>query len=535
VCDRSLAEFNNCDFPDAVTTSIIAISNSHVAIQHCTFLGAERFSVYLYDGSTGTIIGSTFGLQTGKGVLLLKGSQCYVRDNIFENCQAGGVTVAGQSKIYAERCRFEHLASSAIDVIGGSEARILDCYVEDCIGNAVKFDSSSGFVVRSTFRELVYPAVAIFGIASNPVIHDCSIIDSCKAAICCRDACVPIFSNICVRGAVLHGFAISDFAAPYITGCSISDIAGDSFNVTNGATPTIVRNTILVTGRALSVITCGNPIFRENAFIGEPDTFDFAVHAFGIISPDTFTGNIFRHSESLVHIPLRLNADQNWLEFGEFDAESSIGYEEDRTVCNERESPILHTIAPLPALITPYTTVPAEPLNTAIPTLPWTDNIPLPMRVRTPESIKTAHCSRSHKSPGLCMECGVRPARILIPACGHRILCTLCGARINEALKTAPLLSITCKLCGRPITSLRVACDADTVLLPCWHGTSSWAEAVKLQREQLNCPSCQAKVTGYLHQFPIYEGDAEIVSRVSGRIGIGDTPFWIAEAGGGDQ
>jgi hypothetical protein len=117
--------------------------------------------------------------------------------------------------------------------------------------------------------------------------------------------------------------------------------------------------------------------------------------------------------------------------------------------------------------------------------------------------------------PGPCLFCGDgRLAERICAPCGHFIACLACAQRIVG--ESPPR---KCEMCQTPVQACAelfpaeqcVVCldhPSDTVILPCGHKCSCFADAVRLWEEKRQCPICTQRIVSFRHQFPIYEGEA---------------------------
>jgi hypothetical protein len=186
--DHAIGDMEDCNFTETKNTSVLVLDSSVATIKNCQFGNADKFSVYLYRDSKGMVLRSLFSRQTGKGLFMLKGSQCAIDCCCFSECNAGAVSVADGCKVYVRRSIFTDVQSSCVHGLKNCLVEVEQCILEHCRGNGVNFEFSTGFVRSCSFRDFTFPPLAVFGPSANPVFMDCRVNECHTIAVVARDA-----------------------------------------------------------------------------------------------------------------------------------------------------------------------------------------------------------------------------------------------------------------------------------------------------------------------------------------------------------
>jgi hypothetical protein len=488
--EHTQGTFESCNFQAPQHSSVLAAGDSAVVIRNSQFANAPVFAIYLFSGSKGIVEDCVFGPQAGKAIFVYKNCVCGVTGCRFERMYDAGVSLSDHSRLYMSDCEFIEMKGSAVHGTKGCVMEIENCRVRECAGNGVNFEFSSGFVKNCEFRNLSFPAIAVFGPPSTPVIYNCEIVDCAGMGIVARDGCSPTFSALRLRGIRLNGFSVSDYSRPIIRDCVLASVGREPFAVFNGARPKIVRNRIETTSQyAFCLMTGGSPEFRNNDFVGSGD------FRLGQGSPPLrdwqFKGN-------------RLLQDAACFEVSLGHSRMEIGRQ------------VTPASTPLPPPAGPFMPRPFHGILIGCDSIEALEPPPIPRQA--PLSIDViAKVSRESRHRGACMNCHVREATRVCSPCGHAVLCGHCGADFGSGLRTDHL----CPLCSTPVAecvevyqesqcAVCMSAPADTTILPCGHQCVCYADALRLWQVNRQCPICRSTIGSFKRFFAIYtERDEE--------------------------
>jgi hypothetical protein len=473
----------HCRFHSSPNKCLIVLNDSNVEISNSEFKTAERFSIYVFMNANITIDHSHFGEQKGKFILIVNNCNAFITDCEFWKGGNGGISVSDNCKALIKNCTFKNMKQSSIHAIGNSMIEIDKVDIIGSNGNGMNIEYSKGFIGNCHIEECKYPAIAITGVESNPVIDNCLIENCSSFGIVIRDASVPVLSRITMNHIQSDGFSISDFSRPLIRGCRIADIGGYPFSIFNCSRPHIEQNTVIcnVKKGAFRVFTTARPHFSRNVFIG---AIGASINPSALIIPDNFENNRLLRNDSYFSIHLR--------EGGSFELETEV----------------------------------YPPHND--------DRIPNPQHLIDLCTLPRIECngsgSESESGYGKCMHCHRKEASLICSPCGHRVICRDCGTDRTERQNCG--YESHCPLCDIPVHRYSQVyeedicvncreCSATTIIQPCGHKCVCYECGVKISQEQKKCPLCQGPLFGIKQEFPIYESviEQEITfPRIEGRL-----------------
>jgi hypothetical protein len=109
----------------------------------------------------------------------------------------------------------------------------------------VHFEFSQGFVTNCDFVGFALPAIAVYGITSNPVIYNCHIADCETNAVVAREASTPTFHSLTIERISGSAFSFSQFSQASVIDCTMTQISNCPFFIDEGAQPTLDGNEIV--------------------------------------------------------------------------------------------------------------------------------------------------------------------------------------------------------------------------------------------------------------------------------------------------
>lgn len=452
--DRSKGVISNCTFMNNGHSSLLILDGSSAIVEGSRFPGTDqtRFSVYVYRQSSATFNGCSFNQDQGKSVFVLSSTADFSGCK-FNNCIGGAISIADKSKTSVRDCIFSHIKLSSIHGMKECNLEVFNSQFDDCEGNGVNFENSVGIVKDCKFSNFKYPAFAVFGDDSNPVIQDCQI-DQCNTfAAVSRDSSRPLFSNIKISNGAVNGFSISDFSSPVIQNCTIENIKGYAFSAYNGATPTILGNTIIKCNQICDVFTQAMLTLKDNTFINDGEEmlpFVAHIHHLGVLE---IQNNVIQLNGNIIPVEIK-------------DGTFVLS---DKTI-NSKSHIMEHS--------------PLSFLN-------------------VDEALNRIH-QMSNEQPSKCMCCKSKnPSRTIVP-CGHCIICDNC----TGSCKQCPLCQTNVQQTVPIYKSERcVVCfeQCDTTILPCGHQAVCYRCAIRLWKEGRKCPECREKMISFRYNFPIVD------------------------------
>lgn len=557
VRDRSEGTFEKCAFEDNSNTSLLVLDKSNANIDQCEFKTTNRFSIYLYQNSKSKIFRTKFLQQKGKAIFLLNNSEAYIERCQFKDCEGGGISIADLSKIKVNHCHFSNLGCSAIHSIKNSNAQIMNCYMKKCRGNGVNFEYSTGYVYKSFFSDLDFPAIVCLGPKATPVIYDTKVENSQSFAVVSRDCASPLFSKLRIYNAKSSGFSISDFSRAAIENCILKNVQKSQFSIYNGASPTIRNCSIFMNdlnedeNSLLKVFTEGNVIFNDNRVCSENGKFSVLVKNFGEVKKDDFLRNYFYNkngNDQWKRISISDNYEIELVEdeslpnidiCDEYDFDKNYNFEEEILNDDFIENDDIEAI--IKDMPKPLKEMDVEDFMKTKYTEEYADLDDFEIsemnkNFHVHQNEKEAHTNRNendchvhhdnvdavtagHSHLGICMRCKKEAADHIISPCGHKVLCKKCaqeckthatipGMKREKAEHFCPLCDIPIHHCTEEFVEPKCAIcldhKPDTVILPCGHRCICYECATHLFTEKRQCPLCQSRILSFRYNFQIY-------------------------------
>ena len=176
----------------------------------------------------------------GKAIFVKDSSVVKIKDSIFTNCQKGAATIAEKSKLMIDNITIKGSKNTALRAIQNSVINAVNVKTYDTDGNAVNIENSTGYFIDSNFNETVHPTIAVLGHKSNPIFHNCNLIENMNTfAVICKNGSRPLFDNCTFVNCTTNCFSISDFSRPHIQNCTFKGIDKYFMNVHGGSCLTI--------------------------------------------------------------------------------------------------------------------------------------------------------------------------------------------------------------------------------------------------------------------------------------------------------
>jgi hypothetical protein len=459
---QSRADVTSCFFEGDSNTTILEMEKSALFLSDCEFRENAKFSVYATDPQSKTEIRDCrFLTNGGKGILGVKRSIVTVVGCTFQDL-IGGITVAECSQLEISNSRFQTLKGTCILSTRNSQFQVSNCSFEGPEGNGIQIESSKGNVMNCNFRECSFPPIAVYGVASDPIISDCAIAKCGRNGIVAREGCSPRFLRVSLRELNAPAIAVSDYSRAYFWRCKVEKIEGQLIVACTAAEPTFVECQFECAPKVplFSMLTESRVSFRKNVFAVIEKRIKIRAEE---IKADDFIENRIDFNGKKRRLDLLHRVVGDEMDDPEF-VISEDGYEIEPGIRGDpNDSKISSKIVGIPEFC--------------------------------PHGGEIESC--------VCLRCNQEKAEWMCSPCGHLVLCRKCA---EEKVKICPL-------CFANVTGSSLLIRSDNCVLfpeelpvvaclPCGHLCLS-LKGMRKQGAMEKCRVCQNRVTAFRYQFPV--------------------------------
>lgn len=197
--DKSYGVIDCCKFImdgcDKKASGVLLMKNSECLVKECVFSGKCNMGVYCFIDSNAIIDKCTFRELVGKSILILKSSGCIITNSTF--IKAGGITLASSSSLSLFNS-FIHNTTIASSL---SKLFITNSSIYNYQSNCIILSHSSSTIHSSSFNSFSYPSIHT---TDSLVLISASFI---RGAIAIRDC-----SSATINGCNMDKLTISDFS-----------------------------------------------------------------------------------------------------------------------------------------------------------------------------------------------------------------------------------------------------------------------------------------------------------------------------------
>lgn len=447
--DRASFEIINCTFHLNTQTSLLILESAKGFVNKSTFLGTDKFSVYVFSNSQCEFNECKFSEIAGKGAYVFKNSEATFNKCRFEKIKGGAINCSTDGTTIVDNCTFSGNGHSGVHAQFNCKTQIKN---STFTSSGIIYEYCGGLIDSCTFTNMNSPGVCCLGYKSNPAVKNCKIKTYNNFGIVIRDAANPSLYNISLESGKTHAIMISDFSSPRIAKTTINNCLNTGICIVNGANPEINNCIINSCKKAIEIMTTSSPLIQNCIING-----DILIHHRGELLPTKFIGNV-KNSENSSFKSLIYQ-----------DGMFSIGEE-----------------AKMPQEEPDFVEIPEMDIG----------NLDL-------------SCESKSEHKQMCMICHKEEAELACVPCGHILICHNC----KDSFEKSERKKKVCPICSTPVLKLvnvfqeqecQICCDskADTMILPCGHFEYCYKCAVRACEVSKICPTCRGRVISIRHMFP---------------------------------